>query len=164
MKQPTKNTCLSAKPRVVNGLTKNKQAYKEAKEGKMPNRTLLKGRLLFDGAYFDKALTVLNSNQAFKTAAERLECHYRFGRIYEGLGDNKLAVEYYKKTIEENETVEGNYFFAPKASLQLAKLYERQNEKETALLYFKKCLRFKNHEYKDSIDQQAKAGVNRLKG
>ncbi|MEZ4884755.1 MAG: tetratricopeptide repeat protein [Chitinophagales bacterium] len=141
----------------------DKQAYKEAVEGSMPNRTLLKGRLLFDGGYFQKALTVLQSAN-YKTPAEILECHYRFGRIYEGLGDNKQAIEYYKKTIEENESVGEGHFFAPKASLQLAKLYERQNEKETAMLYFKKCLRFKNHEYKDSIDQQAKAGMNRLKG
>ncbi len=144
----------------------DKQAYKEAVEGTVPNPTLLKGRLLFDGGYFQKALTVLQSNslQDYKTPAERLECDYRFGRIYEGLGQNNKAVEYYKKTIEKDQELGGGHFFAPKASLQLAKLYERQNEKETAMLYFKKCLRFKNHEYKDSIDQQAKAGMNRLKG
>jgi len=144
----------------------DKQAYKEAKEGTMPNRILLKGRLLFDGGYFEKALTVLNeaSVQVYKTPVEHLECHYRFGRIYEGLGDNEQAVAYYKRTIKENEDVTGNHFFAPKAALQLGKMYERQNNEEMALVYFKKCLRFKNHEYKDSIDQQAKAGMNRLKG
>lgn len=144
----------------------DKQAYKEATEGKIPNRTLLKGRLLFDGAYFRQALTVLESTaaNAYKTPTEKLECHYRYGRIYEGLGDNAKAIDYYKKTIEENQYVEGHHFFAPKASLQLAKLYERHNERESAMLYFKRCLKFKKHEYKDSIDQQAKAGMNRLKG
>ncbi len=144
----------------------DKQAYKEAKEGKMPNQILLKGRLLFDGGYFEEALGVLNaaSVQVYKTPVEHLECHYRFGRIYEGLGDNEQAVAYYKRTINENDEVAGNHFFAPKAALQLGKLYERQNNDEMALIYFKKCLRFKNHEYKDSIDQQAKAGMNRLKG
>ena len=37
----------------------DKQAYKEAVEGIVPNDALLKGRLLFDGGYYQKALTVL---------------------------------------------------------------------------------------------------------
>jgi hypothetical protein len=48
--------------------------------------------------------------------------------------------------------------------LQTAQIYERQGKKSLAITYYQKCLDMDDHEYKDSIDQRAKAGISRCKG
>jgi len=48
--------------------------------------------------------------------------------------------------------------------LQIGLIYEGQGEIGNARQYFQKCLGMKPEEYKNGLHQQAKAGLNRLKG
>jgi hypothetical protein len=41
-------------------------------------------------------------------------------------------------------------------------IYEQNNQKTKAINKFRECLSMKGHDFKNSIDQQAKAGLNRL--
>ena len=41
-------------------------------------------------------------------------------------------------------------------------LYEGKGDAAKAEDYFRVCLNFRDHEYQNSIDQKAKAGLNRL--
>jgi hypothetical protein len=43
-------------------------------------------------------------------------------------------------------------------------IYEKQGNRTLAVQYYKKCLGMDDHEYKDSIDQKAKAGIARCTG
>jgi hypothetical protein len=36
--------------------------------------------------------------------------------------------------------------------------------KEQAIAYYQKCIEMEDHEFKDSLDQRAKAGIARCKG
>ncbi len=141
----------------------DKQAQKNAEIAQKPNVDLLKARLLFDGGYYSKALLVLEqiNMQMLETSMQQLEFTYRYARVYEGLANYDKAMSTYKQTLvyphQEND------FFVPKASLQLAQIYEQQGDFSTAKTYFKRCLGYTNYAYKTSVDQQAKAGLNRCR-
>jgi tetratricopeptide (TPR) repeat protein len=140
----------------------DKQALKETENNELPNVLLLKSRLLFDGGNFKQALTVLAGKgmENFPTLKNKLELTYRLGRIYDRLGMIKNAIGLYEKTIQNGSKF--SYYFAANSCLHLAQLYENTNDKVNAEKYYKTCLSLRNHEYQNSIDQKAKAGLNRL--
>jgi len=141
----------------------DKKAKEEAESNELPNVDLLKARVLFDGGYFQKSLEITESIDAetLQTEAERIETIYRISRAYEGIKDWNKAIENFKKTISLAGVTP--LYFAPKSALQLGIIYERQQQKTLAIQYYKKALSYKKHAYKNSLDQQAKAGLNRLK-
>jgi hypothetical protein len=143
-------------------LDEDKAAERELESGQIPNKTLLKARLQFDAGYFKQALKTLvtSTTSEMRTAEEKLEFTYRLARIHDALGNTPDAVSYYKLSIEQG--AESKRYFAANSSLMLGLLYERMNEKEKALNCFKACLEFNNSEYRNSINQKAKAGILRL--
>jgi tetratricopeptide (TPR) repeat protein len=140
----------------------DKAAQKEAESAVLPNTTLLKARLMFDVGYHARALEELEHSPAvnFTTADERLERQYRIGRIHHAMGNTQKAVDAYRTTMRDG--AQSTRYFAANAALQLGILYERMGEKEKARSAFLACSSFKNTEYRDSINQKAKAGLNRL--
>ena len=52
--------------------------------------------------------------------------------------------------------------FGATAALQLGLIYQQKQDKTQARFYFQKALRFKHHEYKNSVDNKAKAGLSQL--
>ncbi len=139
----------------------DKQALKDAKSGVWPNALLLKARLLSDGGYFQEALAFLNSKNinSFVLEEEKLEYQYRYGRIYDDLNKNEQAIEYYNVAI--NLGINRKEYYAARAALQIGEIYEREGKKKLAIPYFEKCISLKDHEYKNSLDQRAKAGLQR---
>jgi len=144
-------------------LDEDKQANNEATKKIKPNVTLLKARLLFDGGYFNHALKVLNEAPAksFISLKDQLEFTYRLGRIYQKLNDFNKALSAYQNTIEKGK--ESSYYYACNAALQLGNLYEKQGKNGKAIEYYKLCLNLNPDEYKTSLHQKAKAGLDRLK-
>jgi tetratricopeptide (TPR) repeat protein len=142
----------------------DRQALKEAKTSKWPDKILLQARLLSDGGYFPEALQVLQgvSSSEFGTPEEKCELAYRLGRIYDGLGKGDEAISAYLTTIKTGETLKE--YYAARAALQTGYIYEQRDDKPKAMAYFQKCLSLKDHEYKNSLDQRAKAGIARCKG
>jgi tetratricopeptide (TPR) repeat protein len=139
----------------------DKQAQKEAESGRWPNEDLLRARLLDDGGYYNRALQVLAGKQAssFPDAAEQLEFYYRTGRIYDALGREGEALKSYQQALKMGEN--RREYYGARASLQMGYIYEKRGDKKTALLYFKKVLAMRTHDYKDALDQKAKAGIER---
>ena len=142
----------------------DKKSLKEAKTGTWPNALLLKARLLNDGGYNKEALVVLagKTTESFTQPEEKLEFAYRVARIYDDVGKDTEAIQTYLSAMKlgQNRTE----YYAARAALQIAYIYERQGNKAMALSFFQQCLDMDDHEYKDSLDQRAKAGIARCKG
>lgn len=141
----------------------DKNAMKEAERATIPNSSLLKARLLFDGGYYMQAKRILEKTgiSTFSTKEHQLEYTYRMGRILDGLKELEAGINFYEQTIEmgENEP----YFYACNAALQLGLLYEKKKNKDLAAKYFKKCLSIKPEEYGVTLHQKAKAGLMRIR-
>lgn len=140
------------------------QALKDAKSGVWPTPILLKARLLNDGGYNKDALSLLSGKNAndFTKPEEQLEFTYRLARIYDDLEKTDEAIKIYAAAIKLG-TGRPEYF-AARAALQIGAIYEQQGKKDQAIVYYQQCLNMASHEYKDSIDQKAKAGIERCKG
>ena len=140
----------------------DKLVEKRAKNKEFPNITLLKARLLFDGGYYFRALDVLRTKRLedYSSPKDRTELSYRFARIYDHLEQRTKAIRYYTLTYEKGK--EKSWFFAANSALHLGLLYEKELRYEKARNYFKKCVDLKDHEYENSIEQKARAGLNRV--
>ena len=141
----------------------DKQAWKEAKINVWPSKFLLKARLLNDGGYYNEALQILQgkSSADFILPEEKVEFAYRLGRIYDGLARDDDAIAAYLTTIKLGQ--QRHEYFAARAALQTGYIYEKRNDKKTAIEYFEKVMDLKDHDYKNALDQKAKAGLARCK-
>lgn len=142
----------------------DKQANREAKINTWPNALLLKTRLLSDGGYNSEALVLLEGKNTdyFSKPEEKLEFAYRLARIYDDMGHDAVAIQAYLAAIKLGE--HRPEYYAARAALQLGYIYEREGKKAMAVVFFQQCLDMEDHEYKDSLDQRAKAGIARCKG
>lgn len=140
----------------------DKQAKREAEQNILPNYILLKSRLLFDGGYYKKAIIELTENLSIHDLSQKeiLEQTYRIGRIYDEWGKTNLAIPNYEKTIKEG--YESEYYYAANSALKLGMIYEKLGQDEKAISYYEQAMSMENKEYKNSIDQKAKAGINRV--
>jgi Tetratricopeptide repeat len=143
-------------------LDADKQAQKEAEAKHVPDINLLRARVLFDGGYYEKASAEMNrlNEGNFKTAEDKTEYLYRLGRIYDAWGKSDSAILYYVKAIQKGSDL--TRYFAANSALELGKIYENRNNKEKAVYYYRMCIDLPTHEYKDGLDQKAKAGLGRL--
>ena len=139
----------------------DKQAVKEAESGRWPNEALLKARLFDDGGYYKQALQVLSGKQisSFPDIQDRLEYSYRIGRIYDALGRKSEAISSYQQALALGQN--RREYYGARAALQIGYIYESQGDKKTALIYFRKVIEMKSHDYKNALDQKAKAGIER---
>lgn len=146
----------------------DKQAARFAEQGSWPNRMLLMVRLLTDGGYTTQALGQIEKMRpADLRAADRAEYHYRKGRIYEELAQmhaahmsNTQALDEYRKCIQVREAWQDQ--FAARAALQRGRIFERLSMADEAIESYRECLDLPQHDFQNSIDQQAKAGLNRI--
>ena len=122
----------------------------------------MKARLAFDGGYYDKALDVLNSyaENSFEQISDRAEFNYRKGRILQKLKDFPNAITLFDRAIVLSENQ--NWLFGASSALQLGYIYQSKNEKAKAKSYFEKAISYKKHEYKNSVDNKAKAALNEM--
>lgn len=142
----------------------DKQAQKEAKTSRWPNKTLLQARLLNDGGYFKEALRLLHGKAItdYHAIEDQLELSYRVGRLYDDMGADTAAIPFYKEAIKLGEA--RKEYFAARAALQLGMLFEAKGDKVSAIYWYERCMKMPDHDYKNSLDQRAKAGVARCKG
>ncbi|HTI91375.1 MAG TPA: tetratricopeptide repeat protein [Puia sp.] len=142
----------------------DRQALKNARGGNWPAKKLLQARLLSDGGYYAEALQSIQgmASSDFVLPEEKCELAYRLGRIYDGLGRNDEAIGAYLTAIKTGEHLTA--YYAARAALQTGYIYEQRGDKVKAIAFFQKCLSLKDHDYKNSLDQRAKAGIARCKG
>lgn len=152
--------CLSKGNQLVD---EDKQAYKEAKSNKTPNAALLRARILYDGGYYSKSQQVLikNAESLQDQSSTQIEFSYRMGRVLQALKNYPDAILYFKNTLGLDPACKD--YFTASASLQLGFIYEDQKQMKSAKYYYEKCLSMDPPEYKNSIHQKAKSGLQRLK-
>ncbi|MCG8374930.1 MAG: hypothetical protein MI702_00430, partial [Chlorobiales bacterium] len=137
-------------------------AEKEGKKGKIPDVSLLKARLLYDGGYYNRSLAVLSEiNRENFDRSERTEFYYRIGRNYQGLKSYNEALNYFKRAIASGNDLKA--YFAGNAALQAGLIYENLNEPDSAAYYYNTCLDLDFKTYKKSLDVKAKAALDRVK-
>ncbi len=142
----------------------DRQAQRFAEEKKWPHPQLLKAQLLCDGGYYTEALQTLHTitPATFSNTADSAAYHFRLGRIYDETGEDSLALVAYRQTTQIGKNRKEH--FAARAALQMGLIYEQQGKIIQAIAAFRECLSMKGHDFQASIDQQAKAGINRLGG
>ena len=152
--------CLTEGAAIIGG---DKHAAKEAASQRVPHPILLKARLLFDGGYYQKAKQLLatQSKNSFTEIQHLLEYTYRQGRIAHRLANFAKARIFYQQTIDTGKS--SPYYYACNAALQLGLMMEKRMDFETAKVYFNLCLQMHPSDYRNSLHQKAKAGLNRLK-
>ncbi len=142
----------------------DRQAGFEAVSDVAPNLMLLRARLLFDGGYYNLALGVLLNNSlttTLKSKRDLVEYTYRLGRTYHETGNFARAVEYYRQTVLNGKMEP--WYFAAGAAYQMGLLFENKGAFSRADSAYRLCLSIKSPEYRTSLDQKARAGLNRLK-
>lgn len=140
----------------------DKQALAEAESGRSPDVRLLRAGLLFDGGYYKQAGDMLSllTPDDFTDPKDKLEYIYRKARIYHLMGQEPMAISTYRQVIDAG--VNGPWYFAANSALNLGLIYEQKGDLRQAEYYYRKCLALKYSEYKSSISQKARAGLNRL--
>ena len=141
----------------------DKAANEEAESGEVSNVYLLRARLFFDGGYYDNSLSEISGKKIenFPHYSDQLEVTYRLGRIMQMTGKIDKAINYFEMTIKNG--LSSKYYFAANSALMLGLIYEEEKQKNKAEFYYKKCLSIKHEQYKNSIDQKALAGLDRIK-
>jgi len=137
-------------------------AQAEAESGVLPNTCLLKGRLLCDGGYYSRADSLLRQlNCQLLTERDSIEYPYRLGRIAHAKKKYNEAMRWYDETIRSGQ--DASYYFAANAALKAGNICEMEGRLELAGQYYRKCIKMPNREYRRSMQQKAKAGLNRIR-
>lgn len=125
-------------------------------------KVLFEARYAFDGGFLTSALSVLEGvNEAsFSHIQSKIEYNYRLGRILQQQGKTGEAIPFLKRALQMNQGYE--YYFGASAALQLGYIYRKAGQPDTAAGFFKKAMSFKKHEYKNSIDNKARAALTEL--
>jgi tetratricopeptide (TPR) repeat protein len=141
----------------------DKYAAKQLEEGKLPNQKILKARLATDGGYYEEAAASLQSISLseLKTPKEQTEYYYRKARLAHKTHDLPSAKTLYLQSI--TMTKDNPWYFAPNSALQLGYIAQEQKDFVSAKKYFEQALSYKRHEYKNSIDNKAKAALEQIK-
>jgi hypothetical protein len=140
----------------------DKAAVSEAIKGVMPHPGLLRARLLFDGGYYSEAERELAGIAANELRSEqKLEYNYRRARVYDKSGRQAIAIPIYTNVYLEGKNLP--YVYAANAALSLAELHEKNGKLNQSAEWYSKTLALRNHEYQNSIDQKARAGLDRIK-
>jgi tetratricopeptide (TPR) repeat protein len=82
------------------------------------------------------------------------------GRLLQKQQKNPQAIPYLERTIRLSEG--STHYIGASAALQLGYLYRDQGRPQKASEYFKKAMQYKKHEYKNSIDNKARAALTEL--
>jgi tetratricopeptide (TPR) repeat protein len=140
----------------------DKDALAEAKDSLPPDVTLLRARLLFDGGYYIRAVKEISyfrlSNKL--SLKDELEYTYRYARLFHKISMADKAIQYYQLTFEKGKNE--RYYYAANSALLLANIYEGEKEYAKANEYYEQCLSLRSHDYQNSIDQKAQAGLERV--
>lgn len=140
----------------------DKYANKQSKSEVLPNPTILEMRYKLDGGYYENVEKIIDKvgDFNFATQKDQVEFNYRKARYYHKTNKISMAIALYKVTI--NAVSDEQWYFGPNSALQLGYIYKDLEDNESAAKYFKLAMEYKNHEYKYSIDNKAKSGLESL--
>lgn len=142
-----------------------KMAESFGQKGLTPGQTvLMQARLATDGGFTDRALAVLKpySETQFPALPERAEFQYRLGRIHQRRNTPDLSISPFRRAIFLTDSADAQLSFGATAALQLGYVYQQKRQPALASQFFEKALSYKKHEYKNSIDNKARAALNQM--
>lgn len=141
----------------------DKSAHSEAISGDVPTLELLRSRLLFDGGRFQRAYDLLVGKKPTDYLSEknRLEYHYRMGRICHKLKKYEEALRFYQITIDAGK--DSPYYFACRSALEKGNILESLSRPKQARQAYKLCLDMSPADHATVLHQLAKAGLRRVK-
>lgn len=141
----------------------DKQALAESKSNRVPQVDLLKARLQFDGGYYQEALTLLEniSKYQLRDLIDSTEYIYRKARVLDNLQKDDEALQAYYSTYTIGKNLPE--YYAGNSLLKMGNIYEIRNELKRAEDYYNRCIDLDFEVYKNSIEQKAKAGLDRIK-
>lgn len=139
----------------------DKEALVEARANRLPDKSLLQARLLFDGGYYQSAKKVLDTMDTRKlTKEEQTERIYRYARIAHREHLWPDAKKAYRRTISSG--ADSPRYFAANAALKLGEIYESEDSLLLAGDFYRKCLALNFDEYVNSIKGKAKEALERI--
>jgi len=145
-------------------LDEDKQAQEQAENRVISHPILIRSRLLYDGGYYQKALSELENIESpnlFSNTENTIEYWYRMGRISQKMEKiQEETIFLFEKAITTG--LNSHTYYAPMSTLQIAIEYERMGENKKAKSYYNKCLNMKDFNYERGIHQKAKAGLERI--
>lgn len=144
-------------------IDEDKQADLESSHKGIPDKVLLKSRLLYDGGYYTKAqqsLILQADNFAKRDMVTRCEFNYRMGRVNDALKNYHDAIDYYAFTVKNGDS---KTYFACAAAMYLGNIYENLKNYTKAREYYNISLTFDPQGYANSLHQKAKSGLERIK-
>ena len=132
--------------------------------GKMnvQQKILYKSRYATDGGYLDEALAILEpfSEKSFSALADKAEFNYRNGRILQKSNQTDRSVPYFERAVALTKNT--SIGFGASAALQMGYIFKNKGQKQKAIGSFKIAVSYKKYEYKNSIDNKAKAALSEL--
>jgi tetratricopeptide (TPR) repeat protein len=122
-------------------------------------KVLYKARYATDGGFLKTALNLIETvtEKSFISTEEKAEFNYRKGRILQKSGEEERAIPYYNRAIVLAKSEAAG--FGAASALQLGYISIEKRDTTNAIAYFKKAMSFKKHEYKNSIDNKARAAL-----
>ncbi len=139
----------------------DKEALEEAQASPIPNKNLLRARLLFDGGYYLQAKHILDTmDTANLTNDENAERIYRYARIAHRQRLWATAKKEYRRAILTG--AKSHRYFAANAALKLGEIYESEDSLKTARQFYNQCLEMDFDEYVNSIRGKAKEALERI--
>lgn len=132
------------------------------KEVSGQQKVLMKARLAFDGGYLSEAALVLKPYQEsfFTNLYDKAEFHYRWGRILQRQNQPDSSIAHYERAIAFSQAQ--SLYFGATSALQLGYIYQAKGNKTKAVYHFKQSLNYPKHEYKNSVDNKARAALTLL--
>jgi len=125
-------------------------------------KVLFKARYATDGGYFDHAMELIEplSERQFTTADNKAEFNYRKARILQKsqLPDN--AIPFYDRAIALTQSSAAG--IGASSALQMGYIFKDKKQNLKAIAYFKKAISYKKYDYKNSIDNKARAALTGL--
>jgi tetratricopeptide (TPR) repeat protein len=125
-------------------------------------KVLMKARLAFDGGYLQEAANTLRpfAENTFTVPRDRAEYQYRWGRILQRQNQPDAALVHYERawTLSQPQ----GWYFGATSALQLGYIFQAKGQKQKAVGYFKRALEYPKHEYKNSIDNKARAALTEM--
>lgn len=144
-------------------IDEDKVAFLDASKQYISPQVLLKSRLLYDGGYYSLALDQLKDIEInyLSSTLHQMEYYYRLSRVQSKLNySNEIIIENYNRVLKLNDSE--IYYYAPMSALQIALIYEKEDDFKNADIFFNKCLSMSGFDYERGIHQKAKIALTRL--
>lgn len=131
--------------------------------GLIPDKRLLRCRMLYDGGFYQRAQGILDSipPSSLRTLNELAELSYRRARLAQRRKDTTAAERLFLLTI--STAGDDPSYYAPMSCLQLGQIALRRRQFAEARAWLERVKTYPQHEYKDGLDERADHALKRLR-